>query len=137
MIFFDTGFFFALKFKKDPNHTRAIKILQEISQKKFGSQLTSDYVLDELLTLTWNRTRNKSLISEIWQFFVPPNNICNVIQISMNDIFQIYEKFYNLLDRKDFLSFTDCTILFLMEKYEIEHLASFDSNFDGLTSRIH
>jgi len=135
-IFFDTSFFYALKFKKDPNHTKAIKILKEVSQKKFGSQFTSDYIIDELMTLTWNRTKNKKLISEIWEYFVPPTNICNVIQISMDDLFQIYAKFYKLLEGNNFLSFTDCSILILMEKCNIKYLASFDSNFDGLAIRI-
>ena len=136
-IFFDTGFFYALKFKKDPNHAKANKMLKEISQKKFGSQLTSDYIIDELMTLTWNRTKNQKLISEIWEYFVPPTSICNVIQISMDDLFQIYDKFYKLLEGKKFLSFTDCSILVLMEKLNIKYLASFDSNFDGLAIRIY
>ena len=135
-IFFDTSFFYALKFKKDPNHAKAIKSLKEISQKKFGSQLTSDYIIDELMTLTWNRTKNKKLISEIWGFFIPPTTICNVIQISIDDLSQIYDKFSKLLEGKKFLSFTDCSILVLMEKFNIRYLASFDSNFDGLATRI-
>ncbi|MHA1377844.1 MAG: hypothetical protein ACTSRG_05640 [Candidatus Helarchaeota archaeon] len=45
-------FFYVLKFKKDPNHTKANKILKEVAQKKFGSQFTSDYIIDELMTLT-------------------------------------------------------------------------------------
>ncbi|TFF89401.1 MAG: PIN domain-containing protein [Promethearchaeota archaeon] len=136
MIFLDTGFFFALKFKKDPNHSKAIKFLEEISEKKFGSQFTSDYIIDELMTLTWIRTKNKNLISEIWEFFVPPTKICNIIQISTDDLLEIYTRFYKLLDENKFLSFTDCSILFLMEKYNIKYLATFDSNFDGLAIHI-
>ena len=135
-IFFDTGFFFALKFKKDPNHKRALKILQDISEKKYGSQFTSDYIIDELMTLTWKRTKNKQFPSQIWKFFKPATHICNILQISMDDIPLIYDIFYKYLDREKFLSFTDCTILYLMEKFKIHYLASFDANFDGLTTCI-
>lgn len=135
-IFFDTGFFFALKFKKDPNHKSALKTLQDISQKKYGNQFTSDYIIDELLTLTWKRTKDKNVISQIWNLFKPDSSICNIIQISIDEIPLIYNIFYKYLDREKFLSFTDCSILYHMEKFKIQYLASFDSNFDGLTTRI-
>lgn len=135
-IFFDTGFFFALKFKKDPNHISALRTLQDVSRKNYGSQFTSDYIIDELMTLTWKRTKDKYVLSQIWDFFKPKNPICNIIQISIDDISLIYDIFYKFLDREQFLSFTDCSILYLMEKFKIQYLASFDSNFDGLTTRI-
>jgi len=136
-IFLDTGFFFALKIKKDPNHENALKILEEISQKKYGSQFTSDFIIDELMTLTWIRTKNKQLISELWEYFHPSTRICHIIQVTLDDIHQIYDLFYNFLEKGKFLSFTDCSILFLMEKLNIHYLASFDSNFNGLTQRIY
>ena len=131
-LFLDTGFFFALKFKQDPNHKRALKILQDISQKKYGSQFTSDYIIDELMTLTWKRTKNKQLLSQIWKFFAPATPICNIIQISMADLPPIYDVFYKHLEREKFISFTDCSILYLMAKFQIRYLVSFDSNFEGL-----
>ncbi|MHA1752336.1 MAG: hypothetical protein ACTSYZ_08210 [Candidatus Helarchaeota archaeon] len=50
-IFLDTGFFFALKFKKDPNYNNAIKILERIAKKEFGTQFSSTFIIDELMTL--------------------------------------------------------------------------------------
>jgi predicted nucleic acid-binding protein len=136
-IFLDTGFFFALEFKKDPNHQRAYEILSEMAQRKYGTQFTSDFIIDELMTLTWVRTENKNLIAQVWELITPPKNICNVIYVSQDDIIQIYNLFFKILESAKFLSFTDCSNLFMMQKFNLKHLASFDSNFDGLTTRIY
>ena len=137
MIFIDTGFFFALSFKKDKSHKRSLEIFTDISNKEFGSQITSDYVIDELMTLIWNRTRNKKFIKDLWSFFVEPTRVVNIISFSLDYLEETYQLFVKLLDSKQPLSFTDCSILFLMKKLNIKYLASFDSNFDGLVSRIY
>jgi len=136
-IFLDTGFFFALKFKKEPNYNNAIKILERIAKKEFGTQFSSTFIIDELMTLIWRRTKNSKIINETWDFFRPKTKVCHILDITLDDIYQIYNLFNQQINRPKFLSFTDCSTLYLMDKYNIIYLASFDSNFNGLVNRIH
>jgi len=48
----------------------------------------------------------------------------------------IFNKAWKYFQRYKELSFTDCTSLALIEEYEIDYIASFDSDFDGIVARI-
>ena len=52
MIFVDTSAFYALEVEDDINHEKARKFLaNELRKGKYGILITSDYVIDETLTL--------------------------------------------------------------------------------------
>ncbi len=51
MIFVDTSGWYAVEVEDDVNHEAACKFLAKIASGKYGIIVTSDYVLDETLTL--------------------------------------------------------------------------------------
>ena len=58
MVFVDTGVWFALLVAKDPNHQRTIEWFDTLNEQV----ITSDYVVDETLTLLLMRgERNKAI----------------------------------------------------------------------------
>ena len=54
---------------------------------------------------------------------------------SSDEFLSAWERFQKF-DRKP-MSFTDCVSLAHMEKRGVERMMSFDSEFEGLTTRIH
>ena len=56
MIILGTSFLYSLLNKRDANHATARKLFDDIvNQKKSGEPVTSEYVLDELLTTLGNK----------------------------------------------------------------------------------
>ncbi len=64
MTFIDTTVFVAAFNKKDTNHQKGKELLSK-SFEKFKWLYTSDYVLDETLSLAWSRTKNKELVLQL------------------------------------------------------------------------
>ena len=55
MIFVDTSAWYAVEVEDDVNHEAASKFLSTIAQGKHGISITTDYVLNETLTLLRSR----------------------------------------------------------------------------------
>src|SRR5437879_9614014 len=56
-IFIDTGIFVAFVNMKDRDHARAVVLVDELRKAVYGIPYTSDYVLDEAVTVALLRTR--------------------------------------------------------------------------------
>jgi len=55
LIFVDTSAWYAVEVEDDVNHEAACRFLAEIASGKHGVFITTDYVLDETLTLLQSR----------------------------------------------------------------------------------
>ena len=138
MIFLDTGFYFAILFAKDENHNRAQELLLEITEKKYGAIFTSDFVLDESMTLVNSRTKGmrKVLLGKMTSLFIGPQPIANLIMIQksmLNNIIKIQLKY---TEPSRVISFTDASNIFLCQKFRIENIISFDDHYNGILSNI-
>jgi len=137
-IFIDSGIFIAFSNKRDVNHEKARALIKRVAKKEFGSPITSDYVFDEVITTTFIRTKRIELAIKIGNLilgkdpkipkFIKLINVSENIFLKAWDIFKKYEP-------KN-LSFTDATIISMMENYKIGKLCSFDKNFDGIVGRV-
>lgn len=121
MIFVDTGAWFAAIVSTDPDHAAAVSWLQSNTERL----LTTDYIVDETLTLLRMRKhRNKAhQIGE--QFF--KTDLAELYLLTEEDLLQAWEVFQRY-DDKDW-SFTDCTSKVIIEKLGITHAFSFDHHF--------
>ncbi len=133
-VFLDTGFLIALKNADDENYEVAVAEMKSLLRGQRGSLFTSDYVIDEVLTLAQRKLRSQQKVSEIADYMLYSPRI-SLIPLSTSDFDQALENFWKYFDRG--LSFTDCTILAQCKSLEIENVASFDKrHFEGVIGMV-
>jgi len=133
-VFIDTGVFIALRNADDENHQRAKGLMKRALKAEFGKIFTSDYVIDEAITVALVRTGRHDLALDIGKYIIESPRIIKLW--TTREIFETaWQKFQTLKDKH--LSFTDCTTLAHIEKNNIKQILSFDSGFDGLVQRIY
>ena len=132
-VFIDTGVFVAANNKSDKNHARAIELMKQALEGKFGETFTSDYVIDESITTALARTRDHRIATSTGSFIIESPRI-QKIYTNIGDFETAWAKFQKL--GKKPMSFTDCISLAHIDKRKIERIMSFDSEFDGLIARI-
>jgi hypothetical protein len=121
MIFVDTGAWFASVVPTDADHSAAARWLSLNNEPL----LTTDYVVDETLTLLQmrgERTRARVLGE---QFF--SNALAIIYYLTESDINQAWETFRHFSD-KDW-SFTDCSSKVVIEKLKLTQAFAFDQHF--------
>lgn len=69
-IFIDTGVFVAVRNKSDVNYGRARELLRSGLSGEFGRIFTSDYIVDEAVTLALVRARNFQLAASLGKFII-------------------------------------------------------------------
>ncbi|MHB1440753.1 MAG: type II toxin-antitoxin system VapC family toxin [Cuniculiplasma sp.] len=124
MIFIDTSVLVAYIVEKDSNHEKAVSLMEEIIKGKHGSAITSEYVFDETVTVVL--VRSKSLESAIMSGELIKESV-PILDVSSS----IFEASWGRFQRQQTtrFSFTDCTILELVEANHVENLATFDREF--------
>ena len=136
IIVVDTNFLFALKANKDKNRDRAIEIFRDFSDNKH-ELLTNYFVVSEVLTLANSRSSGDiSLLEKIYSLIWGDEKIIKLHQFTLNE----YQKIYDILRKystpKRLLSFVDASLIYLYQKVNADHILSFDSHFDQMTSRL-
>jgi len=126
--FVDTSAFVALINPKDACHQKAVQINDDLSQKGV-SLYTSDYILDETLTLIVSRQSHYHSV----QFLDWVHKAVSRKQIHllfMNEgVFQKAERWFRKFSDHP-LSFTDCTTVAFVKEYKINGVFSFDDDFE-------
>lgn len=127
MIFLDASFLVAYIVDKDTNHEKAVSLMEEIVNGKHGSAITSEYVFDETVTVVL--VRSKSLNSAVKTGDLIKESI-PVLDVGSNVFEASWRRFRNQNNTK--FSFTDCTILEIVESNHLDSLATFDKEFEGV-----
>lgn len=136
-IFIDTGVFFAHHDTDAERHEQAVTAFNAVLDGEYGQPYTSDYVLDETVTLTRARTESFEAADTIANRILgnePFPKLFEIIHVAPDDVRASVETFRRYSDHN--LSFTDATIVELCESRGIDAVLSFDTDFDGLVSRI-
>ena len=125
MIFIDTGAWYAAEVEDDINHTSARKFLLQLSKGSYGVPLTSDYVLDEAMTLLRSRWGLSSATS-----FIDKIRSSSSVRVAWVDE-SLFEKSLEIFRKseKRRWSFTDCTSFALMKQLSISNAFAFDEHF--------
>jgi len=129
----DTGGFIASRNEDDDNYKVANKIMKSILVNEYGKIYTSDYVFDEAVTLALVRTKNRNFAIDIADYILKSKKI-NLVFTMPEDFYKAWEIFLKNKDKN--MSFTDCIILNLIDKFEIKYIFSFDIHFDGVIERL-
>ena len=136
-VFLDSNYFVALLNTRDNNHNQAMILLERLKDPTWGERLTTDYILDEVVTTIWSQTHRKELVKKAYNLIWNTPQFVRLQLLTKPQLELAYKKWIKLAEwPKRPLSYTDCTILSIMETQEITHLLSFDAEFDGLVPRI-
>jgi predicted nucleic acid-binding protein len=125
LIFVDTSAWYAVEVADDVNHEAACKFLAEIASGKYGVSITTDYVLDETLTLLRSRRDLDSA-----SCFIDKIRRSKSVRVFWIDE-SLFEKALDVFrksDRKSW-SFTDCTSFALMRDLSVSETFTFDAHF--------
>jgi predicted nucleic acid-binding protein len=122
--FADTSFFFALAAKRDRTHEPAVKAFIRLLRLQ-RPLVTTDYVLDETLTLTKARTSAKVALALLDRIESSP---ALSIQHITHDRFAAAKAFFRKHADHGYL-FTDCTSFVLMHEMKIRDVLTTDRHF--------
>jgi len=139
MIFIDLGVFIAFYNRRDENHERSKELISSIARHEYGQGITSDYVFDEVITTVHARTKRPDFAMKIGKLilgrFEGIPQFIKIYFVSKEIFFDAWEIYLQYSGKG--LSFTDATIISMINAHKINYLASFDSGFDGILTRIY
>ena len=137
MIIFDSDPLFAYVNAQHPKHSVACSIMSEALKGVYGKLVVPNYIIDEVLTLSRVRTKRCDYGEAILNLLrATKENKRIFLEIILNqEMLLLTETLYKRYCPKG-LSFTDCSLIALMQIFGINHLATFASEFQGLVSII-
>ncbi len=115
--------------RRDTNHAQYSEYLYRAREGEWGDIVTSDYVLDEVVTRAIKSDEDSRLAVSMGGAIIISESIL-MIHVCEEDVRASWEYFQQLDDQG--LSFTDCTIHHLLVRDGIEFLMTADGAFDGL-----
>lgn len=120
-IFVDTSAWYAIIDKNDQDHAVAVTKIQVLDRPL----VTSNYILDEILTLLKAKLGSTIAIpfgQKLWD-----QEISTLVRITEEDEERAWGIFRQYKDKG--FSFTDCTSFALMERLDINTVFAFDEHF--------
>jgi len=117
-------------------HQPAQAIYERILDGQYDTPFLLDYVFDELVTLVQVRTKRNDLATLIGDLVLDQlGDLFVLVQVSSTVFRSAWSLFSNQTSDK-LLSFTDCAILAVSKEYEIDHVASVDTQMKSFHSVI-
>ena len=127
-LFVDTGAWYALVDRNDPDHKEAGDFLR----RNNIPLLTTNFVFDETITLIRNRLGWD--VARAFGQKLKDSNFVTLAAIKDTDEERAWEIFLKYKD-KDF-SYTDCTSFAFMERSKVDAAFSFDSHFKAMRFHV-
>jgi predicted nucleic acid-binding protein len=121
VIFVDTGAWFAITVPWDINHLAGSRWFERNTQPL----ITTDYVIDETLTLFRSRGEPERALILGERLFSA--RLTSIYYLTQEDVEESWRTFRRFSDKE--WSFTDCTSKVVMEKLGITHAFAFDQDF--------
>jgi predicted nucleic acid-binding protein len=121
MIFVDTSVWYAAYVPEDPDHDSARTLLRNAT----SVLVTTDYVVDELLTLLVMRKHRDIAVrigSDLWA-----QQLCELVWTKQADIVAAWKVFATFEDKS--WSFTDCVSYAAMQRLGVNEAFALDAHF--------
>jgi len=136
-VFVDTGIFYAHHDTDASRHAEGMEALNTVLKSpEYGHVLTSDYVYDEVVTLTHRRTGDITAGIEVGRRIRGEGypDAIEILHSSPQLFADAVTAHQEYADHA--LSFTDAMTVTLVEHHDIDAVLSFDDNFDGVIDRL-
>jgi predicted nucleic acid-binding protein len=136
-VFVDTGVFYAHHDVDASRHETGVAALNYVLQAaEYGRMMTSDYVYDEVVTLTQKRTGSVADGIAIGRR-IRGDGYPDAIELlySSATLFDTAVETHETYADQD-LSFTDAMTVAMIEHHDIDAVLSFDDDFDGVVDRL-
>jgi predicted nucleic acid-binding protein len=128
--FIDTSGWCAVYDKSDDNHHAAFAFWNKVAAK-IGALYTSDYIMDETLTLLTVRISHAAAV-EFGQIILV-SKVIKIIPVTPSRWEGAWQLFIKYCD-KDF-SFTDCASFMIMRELNLKEAFTFDNHFQQMGFR--
>lgn len=126
MIFVDTSAWYALEVEDDTCHIPARRFLQTLRGRRYESLVTTDYVLDETMTLLWLRQGSITALSFL--DMIRQSKSIHMIWIDEPIFWKAADFMRERRDKR--WSFTDFTSFLVMKQMATINAFGFDKNFE-------
>jgi hypothetical protein len=136
-VFVDTGVFYAHHDTDASRHAVGVTALDRVLRSaEHGRVMTTDYVYDEVVTLTHRRTGRIADAIEVGRRirgdgYPDAVELLHSSPILFDDAVETYERY----DDHGF-SFTDAMTVAMIERHDVDAVLSFDDDFDGVVDRL-
>ncbi len=120
-VFIDTGGWFAALARRDKDHVAASDFLRRWR----GGLVTTDYILDETLTLIQSRIDHATAVDFLDA--VEHSSTLDLVFVAQEDYYKALDLFRRRADKR--WSFTDCTSFTVMARLGLSHALAFDNHF--------
>lgn len=136
-VFVDTGVFYAHHDTDASRHDIGMAALNTVlASPEYGHVLTSEYVYDEVVTLTYKRTGDITAGTEVGRRIrgVSYPDAIEILYSSRQmfaDAVSVSEEYAD-----HGLSFTDAMTVALIDHHDVDTVLSFDDDFDGIVERL-
>lgn len=127
-IFVDTGAWYALVDKKDPDHPDAASFLRNNKTPL----LTTNFIFDETITLL--RRRLGLIIAGDFGRRLKDSRFTTLVAVRREDEERAWELFLKFKDQE--FSYTDCTSFAVMQALKIDTAFSFDRHFRTMNFQV-
>lgn len=133
----DTAILYADHDRDAGRHEEASHILEDVYDGKYGAPYVSDYIYDEAVTLTLKRGASFEAAKHLGQKIRgagPYPRVYELLRVTaavFNNAVDVFEQYND-----HGLSFTDATTVALVKRHNIDHVLSFDDDFDGVVNRL-
>lgn len=122
----DTGVLIGMADSDDQHHDVATEIVRGMDHGELPTGRVTNYIVLE--TLNWIHTRQRHEKSIETYTRLNESAGFEILQVAQKD----FPRAIDLFNTYETLSFGDATIAAYMERTELEHLYSFDDDFDAL-----
>ena len=124
MIILDSSFIVSYFNERDENHFKAVELMKDILNLKFGRIHITDYIFDETVTVSFIRLKKLHKVIEIGHELM---GLARILEVENTHFLSSWDLFKR--QRNTAFSFTDCTTISVMAENEIKNIATFDEDF--------
>ena len=133
----DTSVLVAAFNERDEKHAQALALVDQLRRGEHGEAFTTDFILDEVVTVLLARTGRHAAAVRALDFIVPadPGTAWIALELVGEEAFFRALEMFRRSGRRA-LSFTDWTTVTVVRDGRADAVVSFDGDFDGIAARI-